>query len=128
MIELRCAEESLIIEGDELRLEQALQNLLQNAIKYSPNGGLVTVRIERQHDQATIAISDPGIGIPEAAQAHLFQRFFRASNTKKVGVSGFGIGLFVVHEIVTLHGGVVEVSSTEGRGSTFTVRLPLHAI
>ncbi len=124
-LELSCAGDSFIVEGDELRLEQVLQNLLQNAIKYSPDGGLITVGVEQRGNQASLAISDQGIGIPEAAQAQLFQRFYRAANTDGSPIGGMGIGLYVVKEIVTRHGGTVEVTSVEGKGSTFTVRLPL---
>ena len=124
-LELSCTGDSFIVEGDELRLEQVIQNLLQNAIKYSPDGGLITVRVEQRDNQASLAISDQGIGIPEAAQAQLFQRFYRAANTDGSPIAGMGIGLYVVKEIVTRHGGTVEVSSVEGKGSTFTVRLPL---
>ena len=116
----------LIVEADELRLEQVLQNLIQNAIKYSPAGGPIMIHVVRQADHACLAISDQGIGIPEEARAHLFQRFYRASNVDPRQISGMGIGLYVVKEIVRRHGGTVEVRSEEGRGSTFTVRLPLN--
>jgi len=126
-LELTCEPEHLLIEGDDLRLEQVLQNLIQNAIKYSPPGALVTVRIERQDAYASVAVADHGIGIPEAALEQLFQRFYRAPNVDERQISGMGIGLFVVKEIVKLHGGAVEVDSIEGQGSTFTIRLPLAA-
>jgi signal transduction histidine kinase len=115
----------LIIHGDELRLEQVVQNLIQNAIKYSPNGGAVTVRVERQGANACVAVSDQGIGIPAAALPQLFRRFFRAPNADSQHISGMGIGLYVVREIVQLHGGAIDVASQEGSGSTFTVHLPL---
>jgi PAS domain S-box-containing protein len=119
-----CAGASLIVEGDAMRLEQVVQNLVQNAIKYSPDGGPITVRVERQDGLAAIAVSDRGIGIPHDAQGHLFERFFRAPNA--AGLSGgIGIGLYVVKEIVEQHGGSVGIASVEGEGSTFTVFLPL---
>lgn len=116
---------ALTISGDPLRLEQVFQNLLQNAIKYSPKGGLIAVRVEHQGQMACVAISDQGIGIPQEALPQLFQRFYRAANVEAEGVGGLGIGLYVVKEIVTLHGGTVDVASTEHQGSTFTVCLPL---
>lgn len=122
---IECLTEALPVDGDELRLEQVFQNLLQNAVKYSPDGGHITLRVERGENQAVVSVSDQGLGIPEAAQARLFQRFFRAGNASDSQISGFGIGLFVVQEIVSRHNGVVEVASVEGQGSTFTVRLPL---
>ena len=115
----------LLIEGDELRLDQVLQNLLQNAIKYSPAGGVVQVRVERHDTTVSVAVSDEGLGIPQAELPHLFQRFYRASNVDEGQISGLGVGLYIVKELVTLHGGTVDVVSTEGRGSTFIIRLPL---
>jgi PAS domain S-box-containing protein len=124
-LEITCQPEQLLIEGDDLRLEQVLQNLIQNAIKYSPPGAPVAVRIERQGAYASVAVADRGIGIPEAARARLFQRFYRAPNVDERQISGMGIGLFVVKEIVMLHDGTVDVESIEGQGSMFTIRLPL---
>jgi hypothetical protein len=115
----------LVIEGDELRLEQVLQNLIQNAIKYSPNGGLVQVNLERHDHHASISVRDEGIGIPDTALPQLFQRFYRAENAAATQISGFGVGLYVVREVVHLHGGSISVASEEGQGSTFTVLLPL---
>jgi signal transduction histidine kinase len=115
----------LIVEGDEMRLEQVLRNLIGNAIKYSPAGGPIAVTIERRGDQACVAVRDEGIGIPRDALPQLFQRFYRARNTEPQQISGMGIGLYVVKEIVTLHGGTVTVESVEGQGSTFTICLPL---
>jgi PAS domain S-box-containing protein len=117
----------LFIEGDALRLGQVLHNLLQNAIKYSPQGGPVVVQVGRQGDTACLEVIDQGIGIPEASLPQLFQRFFRAPNADERNFSGLGVGLYVVKEVVSLHGGTVSVASEEGRGSTFTVRLPLLA-
>ncbi|HWQ13417.1 MAG TPA: ATP-binding protein [Roseiflexaceae bacterium] len=117
--------EPLVVSGDELRLVQVLQNLLQNAIKYSPAGGPVELRLERRADQARITVADQGIGIPPEALPRLFDRFYRAGNTRQQQLAGLGIGLYVVKEIVTLHGGTVEVASREGEGTAFIVTLPL---
>lgn len=124
-IQLHCADESLIVWGDELRLEQVLQNLLQNAIKYSPQGGSITLCVERHDTHGRITIRDQGIGIPQSALPHLFQRFYRAGNVDSWNISGVGIGLYLVNQIVTRHGGQIEVTSTEGTGSTFAICLPL---
>jgi len=115
----------LLIEGDALRLIQVLQNLVQNAIKYSPAGGVIQVRVEQYDATVRIAVRDTGIGIPQSELSQLFQRFYRASNAGERQISGFGIGLYVVKELVTLHGGTVEVVSEEGQGSTFIITLPL---
>jgi PAS domain S-box-containing protein len=117
-------EAPLMVEGDELRLDQVLQNLVQNAIKYSPAGGTVHVRAECDDARVRVSISDEGIGIPAGELPRLFQRFYRAANVDERKISGLGVGLYLVRELVALHGGAVEVVSEEGRGSTFTVSLP----
>jgi signal transduction histidine kinase len=124
-LHLRYTGEPLCVEGDALRLEQALQNLVQNAVTYSPGGGPVTVTVAREGVQACLAVADRGIGIPAAEHARLFERFYRASNVNPLQTGGFGVGLFVAHAIVTRHGGAITVQSVEGQGSTFTVSLPL---
>ena len=121
---LSAPAEPLWISGDALRLEQVLQNLIGNAIKYSPAGGPITVQVATQEANARVQVCDTGIGIPPTALTHLFQRFYRAANTAAAGISGIGVGLFVVREIILLHGGQVDVSSVEGAGSVFTVYLP----
>ena len=117
--------ESLTISGDELRIEQVVQNLIQNAIKYSPAGGTITVRLGRDGEWAQLIVSDEGIGIPEHALPNLFKRFYRAPNTDEHHISGMGVGLFVVREIVQLHGGDIHVESIEGKGTTVTLLLPV---
>ncbi|HEU5090416.1 MAG TPA: ATP-binding protein, partial [Roseiflexaceae bacterium] len=117
--------EPVVVQGDELRLEQVLQNLIQNAIKYSPLGGTVQLQLEHQGTRVRMSVQDEGIGIPQHDLPQLFQRFYRASNVSSHQISGLGIGLYVIKELVTLHGGSVEVASEEDRGSTFTVWLPL---
>jgi PAS domain S-box-containing protein len=121
---LTLPEQRIVCIGDEMRLEQALRNLLQNALKYSPNGGQITVRLALGAHQIMISLSDQGIGIPKHALPNLFQRFYRAENGTKQHISGIGVGLYIVKEVVTLHGGDVFVESEEGMGSTFTIYLP----
>jgi PAS domain S-box-containing protein len=125
-LESDIPETPLLISGDPARLEQVLQNLLQNAIKYSPNGGTVSLSIAQHNDRALITVSDQGVGIPESARPYLFQRFYRASNVTGRNMSGMGIGLYLVHLIVTLHHGTIEYRSAEDQGSTFIVRLPVR--
>lgn len=120
------AYDELIVNGDEGRLEQVIQNLLSNAVKYSLGGGRITVAAQVEDDTVRISVTDQGIGIPQAAQAKLWEPFYRAANANKQS-SGFGIGLFIVHEIVQRHGGSIDVQSAEYQGSTFTVALPLLA-
>lgn len=125
VIVLQGAGAPLFIQGDELRLDQVLQNLIRNAIKYSPDAGVVEINVTHDDRRVSLAISDHGIGIPASAQPELFQQFYRAPNAEQQQISGMGIGLFVAREIVQLHGGEITVESEQGKGSTFTVRLPL---
>jgi signal transduction histidine kinase len=122
--EVQSPDAPLWIAGDPLRLEQVLYNLLGNAMKYSPHGGAIRISITAHEDTVDVAVQDEGIGIPAQDLPHLFERFYRASNVSVDNISGVGIGLYVVHEIVALHGGIVTVESQEGRGSTFTICLP----
>jgi PAS domain S-box-containing protein len=115
----------LQISGDATRLEQVFHNLIGNAIKYSPAGGAVAVRLDAQNGQASVSVIDEGIGIPASALPHLFERFFRVDSDATRHIEGSGLGLYVVKEIIALHGGDVSVASEVGKGSVFTVRLPL---
>ena len=114
-----------LVDGD--RIEQVLANLLTNAIKYSPQGGEIEVIVHEQMERqaALISIRDQGIGIPQAEQARLFGRFFRASNAEAILISGTGLGLYLCRELVLQHEGQIWFESHEGAGSTFFVRLPL---
>jgi PAS domain S-box-containing protein len=122
---LVCPDEPLMIEGDPLRLEQVLQNLIQNAVKYSPEDAAISIEVQQQDAHVAVAVTDRGIGIPPDALPRLFQRFFRATNVDEQQISGLGIGLYVIKEIVNLHGGSIDVQSMEGHGSTFTVAFSL---
>lgn len=115
----------LLIHADAMRIEQVFENLIGNAVKYSPQGGVVQVSVERKDTRVQVQVSDSGIGIPRSDLPRLFQRFFRAANAEAEPIRGLGIGLFVVHEIVQQHRGTLEVESEEGRGSSFTISLPL---
>ncbi|KPV48722.1 hypothetical protein SE17_36540, partial [Kouleothrix aurantiaca] len=117
--------EPLMIEGDEQALEQILYNLIQNAIKYSPAGGMITMRLRAADGQALITVADEGVGIPEDERERIFERFYRARNISGEQISGLGMGLYIVKEMVTLHHGTIDVASSLGKGSTFRVILPL---
>jgi signal transduction histidine kinase len=116
--------EKIPILADNLRLHLVLQNLLHNAVKYSVDGGVVLVRTWQKGDCAFFSVTDSGIGVPLEDQPHLFDRFYRADNAQRNHLGGLGIGLFLVKEIITRHGGSITVESIEGQGSTFTVCLP----
>ncbi len=111
--------------ADANRLEQVLDNLLCNAIKYTPDGGKVSIHVSSVEGLATLAVSDTGIGIGIGDRDHVFEFFFRASAVRAAAVSGVGLGLSIVKTIVDAHGGSVNVESTPGCGSCFTVALPL---
>jgi signal transduction histidine kinase len=96
-------------------------------VKFTPQGGKVTVAAEVRDGEAVLSVSDTGIGIPAAEQEKLFQRFFRASNATDAAIPGTGLGLTIVRTIVANHGGEMGVHSEEGRGTTFTARLPIAA-
>lgn len=122
-IRVIAPEEPIEVRLDSARFNHVLDNLLMNALKYSQDE--VLVRLTRGESNATIAISDRGIGIPGAELGTVFSRFGRASNARRKGISGSGVGLYVSRKIVEVHGGSIAVQSTEGAGSTFTVTLPL---
>ncbi|GAC1636790.1 MAG: hypothetical protein NVS4B2_25380 [Chloroflexota bacterium] len=110
--------------ADTQRLGQVFANLLTNAVKYSADGSEIVVRITQSAGQARIAITDRGAGIPPEALPHLFGRFYRVQSTA-AHVQGLGLGLFITSRIVEGHGGTISVESEVGRGSTFTITLPL---
>ena len=112
------------VRGDADRLRQVFDNLIRNAIKYSPGGNPVDVTIEKAGEDFRVEVSDRGIGIPAEDLPRLFGRFARASNARRAKIAGTGIGLFIVKMIVERHGGRVDVASELGEGSTFGVVLP----
>lgn len=126
LLELQLPDQALVVNGDPIRLEQVLSNLLQNAVKYSMAGSSIRVTVAHRDEWACLAVSDQGIGIPPEALEQIFTRFYRGANINPQQISGMGMGLFLVREIVELHGGRISVESSEGEGSTFTVRLPLE--
>jgi signal transduction histidine kinase len=123
-IETMIAPEHAYVRGDADRLRQVFDNLLRNAIKYSPGGEPVAVELREAGNGFTISVRDRGIGIPPEDLPKLFNRFARASNARKTKIAGTGVGLFIVKTIVERHGGTATVQSTLDGGSTFTVALP----
>ncbi len=112
------------VRGDAERLRQVFDNLLRNAIKYSPNGEGVSVDLRRENEVYVVSVTDQGIGIPLDERERLFDRFSRGSNARRAKIAGTGIGLFIVKMIVERHGGEVGLESTVGEGSRFDVLLP----
>ncbi|HEX5504210.1 MAG TPA: ATP-binding protein [Thermomicrobiales bacterium] len=110
---------------DRARIAQLLENLVGNALKYSPEGGEVRIAVRREGDAALLSVADQGIGIPPADQAQIFERFQRGANVDDRRFAGMGLGLYICRGIAEQHGGTIRVSSEPGRGSTFLVTLPL---
>jgi signal transduction histidine kinase len=119
------ADDQLVVPGDRTRLAQVFDNLISNAIKFTPPGGRVDVRVFRSDASAVVEVSDTGTGIPEEERLHLFERFFRANGAIRGAVQGTGLGLAIVGTIAASHGGAVRVESSESGGATFLVSLPL---
>jgi PAS domain S-box-containing protein len=119
------AQDGPAVRADGGRLQQVLDSLISNAVKFSPAGGRVDVRASHDDREWRIEVADGGIGIPPAEVDHLFDRFFRASNARRAAVPGTGLGLPTARAITELHGGRIEVTSAAGGGATFTVVLPI---
>jgi YD repeat-containing protein len=119
---------AVLAHVDPGRIKQVVDNLISNAVKYTSDGGAITVRLERDAESLTIAVTDTGRGISKTDQARLFDRFFRSRDVREAAIQGVGIGLTIVKTIVLAHGGTIDVESEPGQGSTFLVRLPLRAV
>jgi signal transduction histidine kinase len=117
---LALPSEAMPLRCDPLRMEQVLANLISNALKYSPDGGRVEVRVRAAGEEAVFEVSDEGMGISEEDRRRLFEPFRRVGLSKET-IPGVGLGLYVVRQIVEAHGGRIEVTSSPGRGSTFRV-------
>ncbi|MDX2061733.1 MAG: ATP-binding protein [Bacteroidia bacterium] len=125
------AQPGTVVLGDRTALGQAFNNLIANAIKFTPKGGTVTLRLGQHaagaQPQATVEIADTGIGIPPESLPHLFDKFSKAQRAGTKGEKGTGLGMSIAKQILELHKGTIEVASTVGKGTTFTLRLPLAA-
>lgn len=117
----------LTVLADRGRLVQILDNLISNAVKYSPAGGKVRVHLNQTRAQASVSVTDHGLGIPAEHLPKLFTRFHRVDTPDRSAIRGTGLGLYITKELVALHGGAISVESKEGRGSTFTFTMPLVA-
>ena len=125
-IELIIGEEDqAVILGDADRIKQLMINLVDNAIKYTPQGGRVTLGLRHTEREAVLTVADTGMGIPAEDLAHIFERFYRVDKARSRTAGGTGLGLSIVQWIAQAHGGRIDVQSEIGKGTTFTVRLPL---
>jgi signal transduction histidine kinase len=117
---------TLVAEGDPERLSQLLYILLDNAIKYTPNGGQVQLFLSAEGQQLCIKVQDTGIGIKPEDYNHIFERFYRADKSRSRQMGGHGLGLSIAKWIVETHGGNIQLESEVGKGSTFVIRIPLR--
>jgi len=115
----------LPVEVDRNKIQQVLNNLIQNAVDYSPDGGVVRLRVDKERERIRVTISDQGPGIPPDVKKTLFQPFGKGSARKRSGDAGTGLGLAISKKIIDAHGGEIGVDSSDGAGSRFYFRLPL---
>lgn len=120
------AADEITLSGDTLKLQQVFYNVIDNAIKYTPRGGEVNATLERSGRNAVIRIADTGIGIPAADIEHIFDRFYRVDKARSRATGGTGLGLSIVKQIIQKHGGSISATSTEGKGTTFEIILPVN--
>ncbi|MBR7173563.1 MAG: HAMP domain-containing protein, partial [Clostridia bacterium] len=114
----------IIMTGDRTKLNQILYNLIDNAMKYTQDGGTVRVTLDEAGENLIWRVKDNGIGIPKADQEHIFDRFYRVDKARSRETGGTGLGLSIVRQLVKMHGGNISVASEPGQGSCFTVTLP----
>ena len=117
-----------LLAGDRTRLAQLLDNLISNAIKFTPEGGRVDVRASSARGNAILEVRDTGMGIPAEEQEHVFERFFRTSRATEQAIQGTGLGLAISKAIVHAHGGRITLASSDGEGATFRVTIPIRAV
>jgi signal transduction histidine kinase len=117
-----------LLAGDRARLGQLLDNLVSNAVKFTPQGGRVDVRASSSRENAVLEVRDTGMGIAAEEQEHVFERFFRTSRATEQAIQGTGLGLAISKAIVHAHGGRITLASNEGQGATFRVTIPIRAV
>jgi heavy metal sensor kinase len=123
-LELNAAK-SVSIKGDRGKLRRLFLNVLDNAIRYTPGGGAISIQLSSEGQTALVAIKDTGIGIPREHLSHIFDRFYRVDKARSRAEGGSGLGLAICKQILEAHGGVISVESQVGKGSVFSIRLPL---
>jgi len=124
-MEFRLPPKLPVIKGDREKIRVALHNLIGNALKYTPAGGQVSVAVTANDGHLVVDVSDSGIGMSEEDRAHVFEKFYRAKDTRVAKITGSGLGLAIAREVVRMHGGDISVESELNRGSTFTLVLPI---
>ena len=127
-IERRFTKQDLWVEVDTDRFTQVIDNLMNNAIKYSPDGGVITCSLYKTKHSVILSVRDQGLGIPRSSIPHIFDRFYRVDKARSRAQGGTGLGLAISKEVVEALGGKIWVESTENRGSTFYISLPYEPI
>ena len=122
--EIDLPDEPLAAEADRDKVRQVFNILVENALRYSPQGGTVIVGARRNADCVEVRVVDEGMGVPAAERERIFRKFYRAESAARDGAAGSGLGLFIARELVNAMGGRIWVDSTEGRGSSFAFELP----
>jgi len=125
-LEFELEEDLKSVEVDPMLIRQAIANLVDNAIKYTPAGGTVIIDAHQERGKQYLSVKDTGLGIAPTDQARLFERFYRARRQETLSIKGTGLGLAIVKSIVQQHGGEVAVESRLGEGSTFTIQFPIR--
>ncbi|MCQ6560588.1 HAMP domain-containing sensor histidine kinase [Paenibacillus mendelii] len=125
-LEIRVSLAELSVKADKNLLSQVWVNLIHNAVKFTPEGGTISVTLEQQDDRAVVHIADSGIGMSAEDQSRIFERFFKADKSRTRTAGGSGLGLSIVHKIVELHQGTISVRSQLGEGTTLSISLPCH--
>jgi len=126
-LQLKLPPKLPVLRGDRDKIVLALHNLMGNALKYTPEGGKVTITVEVDNRQISVSIADTGIGISPEDAERIFERFYRAKDPRVAKITGTGLGLTLAREVVRMHGGDITVESQIDQGSTFTMTLPLKA-
>jgi two-component system phosphate regulon sensor histidine kinase PhoR len=124
--QLNLSEDLPLLNADENRLQEVIYNLLDNAVKYSPSGGQISLHAALRGDRVRLSVADQGIGIPQADLPRIFERFYRADKARNRELGGTGLGLSIVKHIAQLHGGTVEAESQPGKGTTISVLFPVN--
>jgi two-component system phosphate regulon sensor histidine kinase PhoR len=125
-VELQSADDIPPVSADPQALSSAIWNLLDNALKYSPDCRTIWIEVERENAGLAIRVRDRGVGIPAAERGRILQKFVRGTAAQALGVKGTGIGLAMVKHVVEAHGGTLRLESAPGKGSTFTILLPIR--
>jgi signal transduction histidine kinase len=125
ILQLLLPETPVLVKGDTAQLREAVVNLVGNAVKYTPDGGTITVGLSADSERCCFEVRDTGYGIPEDQQQRLFQPFYRVKTPEIAAIDGTGLGLHLVKNIIERHGGTMRFESVYGQGSTFGFELPL---